>query len=182
MTPADLVEIELIKRLKYRYMRCLDQKLWDEMADCLTDDAIASYSGGKYAFEGRAAILEFFRQAMGAESFLSSHRVHHPEIDLTGPATATGVWALEDVVIDATRDFALRGAAFYTDDYAKGADGRWLIARTAYKRTFEEMWVRSTPGPHLLTASWWGTGGRSELPVPEHLTRLPRSSLRSGDR
>jgi len=29
MTPADLVEIELIKRLKYKYMRCLDQKRWD---------------------------------------------------------------------------------------------------------------------------------------------------------
>ena len=24
-------EIELIKRLKYRYLRCLDQKLWDEI-------------------------------------------------------------------------------------------------------------------------------------------------------
>ena len=42
MTPADLVEIELIKRVKYRYMRCLDQKLWDEMASCLADDAVAS--------------------------------------------------------------------------------------------------------------------------------------------
>jgi hypothetical protein len=32
VTPDDLVEVEAIKRLKYRYMRCLDQKLWDEMA------------------------------------------------------------------------------------------------------------------------------------------------------
>src|SRR5262249_56747445 len=77
MTPADLVEIALIERLKYRYMRCLDQKLWDEMAECFTADAIVAYSGGKYTFEGRDAILEFFRQAMGATSFLSSHRVHH---------------------------------------------------------------------------------------------------------
>jgi len=61
MTPADLVEIELIKRLKYRYMRCLDQKLWDEMAETLADDAVASYSAGKYEFEGKDAILEFFR-------------------------------------------------------------------------------------------------------------------------
>ena len=29
MTPEDLVEIELIKRLKYRYLRSIDQKLWD---------------------------------------------------------------------------------------------------------------------------------------------------------
>ena len=45
MTPADLVEIELIKRLKYRYMRCLDQKLWDEMAETLTDDLVRDVFG-----------------------------------------------------------------------------------------------------------------------------------------
>jgi hypothetical protein len=179
MTPADLVEIELIKRLKYRYMRCLDQKLWDEMAECLAEDAVAAYSGGKYAFEGRDAILEFFRHAMGATSFLSSHRVHHPEIDLTGPATATGTWALEDVVIDTRRDFGLRGAAFYVDEYVK-RDGRWLIARTAYRRTFEEIWSRSQPGPRSLTASWWDTGGVSQLPIPDDLANLPRSSVKPG--
>ena len=173
MTPADLVEIELIKRLKYRYMRCLDQKLWDEMAGCLTEDAVASYSGGKFEFEGRAAILAFFRQAMGSTSFLSSHRVHHPEIDLTGPVTATGTWALEDVVVDASRDFSLRGAAFYTDEYVK--DGStWRIRRTAYKRTFEEVWSRTQPAPQRLTASWWDTAGQSQLPIPEHVGKLPR--------
>ena len=46
MTPEDLVEIELIKRLKYKYARCLDQKLWAEIAECFTADAHAAYSGG----------------------------------------------------------------------------------------------------------------------------------------
>src|SRR5215475_14928761 len=119
MTPADLVEIALIERLKYRYMRCLDQKLWDEMAECFTADAVAAYSGGKYTFEGRAAILEFFRQAMGSTSFLSSHRMHHPEIDLTSATTATGIWALEDTVIETQWQITIRGAAFYTDEYVK---------------------------------------------------------------
>ena len=119
---------------------------------------VAAYSGGKDTFEGRDAILEFFRHAMGATSFLSSHRVHHPEIDLTSPTTAQGTWALDDVVVDASRDFALRGAAFYTDEYVK-RDGRWLIARSAYKRTFEEVWSRNQP-------------------VPEHVANLPRSSVR----
>src|SRR5258708_3579358 len=179
MTPADLVEIELIKRLKYRYMRCLDQKLWDEMAETLTDDAVASYSAGKYEFEGRDAILEFFRQSMGAPSFLSSHRVHHPEIDLTSATTATGTWALEDVVVDASRDFSLRGAAFYTDDYVK-VGGQWRIKRTAYKRTYEEVWKRSAPAPQTLTASWFDTEGKSQLLIPDDVAKVPRSSLRKG--
>lgn len=174
MTPADLVEIELIKRLKYRYMRCLDQKLWDEMALTLAPDAVASYSAGKYEFHGRDNILEFFRESMGSPSFLSSHRVHHPEIDLTGATTAKGTWALEDVVVDASRDFSLRGAAFYADDYVK-LDGEWRILRTAYKRTYEEVWKRSAPAPQVLTASWWETGGKSQLPLPESVAKLLKS-------
>src|SRR5688572_20400654 len=112
MTLDDLVEIEAIKRLKYRYMRCLDQKLWDELATCFTEDATVAYSAGHYSIEGRDAIIDWLRGAMGSENFLSSHRVHHPEIDLTGPTTATGTWALEDTVIIADVGFALRGAAF----------------------------------------------------------------------
>ncbi len=100
MTPEDLVEIELIKRLKYKYMRCLDQKLWDVVGECFTPDATASYSGGVYSFEGRDAIVEFLRTSMGSTTMLTSHRCHHPEIDLDEDrAGANGTWAFEDTVI-----------------------------------------------------------------------------------
>ncbi|MGZ8765224.1 MAG: nuclear transport factor 2 family protein, partial [Acidimicrobiia bacterium] len=36
MTPDDLVEIEAIKRLKYRYLRGLDQKDWAAVESCFT--------------------------------------------------------------------------------------------------------------------------------------------------
>ena len=52
MTLDDLIDIEAIKRVKYKYLRCLDQKLWEEMAEVFTDDAVAAYSGGKYSFDG----------------------------------------------------------------------------------------------------------------------------------
>jgi len=144
----DLHEIEAIKRLKYRYMRCLDQKRWEEIRDCFVDDATAAYSGGKYTFAGRDAICDFFAQSMGSPGFLSSHRVHHPEIDLTGPDTATGIWALEDVVVDVDRNFTLRGAAFYTDEYVK-VGGAWKIKHTGYERTYEE--VQPRPKDLMLT-------------------------------
>ena len=81
MTPmdvADLVDLELVKRLKYRYLRCLDQKLWDEIGGCFTPEAVAEYSAGAYTHSGRDAIVEFLRTSMGSEQMLSSHRCHHP--------------------------------------------------------------------------------------------------------
>ena len=166
MTPQDLVEIELIKRVKYAYFRCLDLKQLDEIGELFTDDATCAYSAGAYAYDGRDAIVGFFRTAMGRETFLSSHKAHHPEIELTGPDTATGVWALEDTVIDLQWELDIRGAAFYEDDYVK-VDGAWKIQRTAYKRVFEEISSRAGRPGLQLTASWWGTGGRSSLPAPD---------------
>jgi len=132
----DLTESEAIKPLKYRYRRCLDQKRWAELAECFTEDAETAYGGGKYSFQGRDAVMRFLEESMGAATFLSSHRVHHPEIDVTSPTTARGTWALEDVVIDPARKFYLQGAAFYEDEYVK-VGGAWKIQKTGYTRTFE---------------------------------------------
>ena len=140
-----LEEIEAIKRLKYRYMRCIDQKLWKEMETCFTPDATSAYSGGKYAFQGRDAIMKFLTESMSRPTFLSSHRVHQPEIELTGPTTATGSWALEDWVIDEQHGITIHGAAFYRDEYVK-VGGEWKIRHTGYERTFEEMAPRKEQG------------------------------------
>jgi len=162
MTPDDLVEIELIKRLKYRYLRYLDQKLWDELETCFTPEATARYGGGLYEFSGRDAIMEFLRTSMGSTTMLSSHRCHHPEIDLISPLMATGVWALEDVVILTDIGINVQGAAFYSDRYEK-SNGDWLIAHTGYQRTYEEVMPRSSIVGLKLTADWWVTEGRSTL-------------------
>ncbi|MBW2275222.1 MAG: nuclear transport factor 2 family protein [Deltaproteobacteria bacterium] len=162
MTPEDLVEIELIKQLKYKYMRCVDRKLWSELSECFTGDATCAYSGGKYAHEGRDAICAWLEGSMSADSFHSSHRVHHPEIQLTGPTTATGTWALEDTVIETKLGFTLRGAAFYEDRYVK-EDGSWKIEHTGYQRSYEEMQTRKDVPGLTLTASAWSTGGRSVI-------------------
>jgi hypothetical protein len=160
----DLEAIEAIKRLKYRYMRCLDQKRWDEIGECFTEDATAAYSGGKYSYQGREAIVGFLRKSMGAETFLSCHRVSHPEIDLTTGHSARGTWALEDTVIETRWGITIRGAAFYEDEYVRTPDG-WKIHHTGYRRTFEEIQPRANVEGLKLTAHWWKTDGRSELDI-----------------
>ena len=154
MTPEDLVEIEAIKQLKYRYMRCLDLKLWNEMASCFTEDATSAYSSGKYSFAGRDQIIAFFRESMGRE-MVTSHQVHQPEIELLAPDEARGTWALEDTVIHTEHDFTLRGAAFYRDRYVK-VDGQWRIQHTGYDRIYEEVQTRKEVPGLQLTQNMWG--------------------------
>lgn len=162
LTPELLVELERIKRLKYAYFRCLDQKRWTDMRDLFVEDATAAYSGGKYHYEGRDRIVEFMETNMNRDAFHTSHRVHHPEITISGDE-ATGTWAMEDVNVDSEFDFFLVGAGFYDDRYVRTADG-WKIAHTGYKRTFETIMPMSS-ARMALTASWWTTGGQSSLDV-----------------
>ena len=151
---SDWQNLEAIKRLKYKYLRCLDLKRWDELAECFSEDATSAYSGGKFAFEGRDAIMDFLRKAMGADSFLSSHTVHHPEIEFTSETTATGTWALRDVVIETNADIVIRGAAFYEDEYVKQG-GEWKIRSTGYQRTYEETLSRADIPSLKLTQNCW---------------------------
>jgi hypothetical protein len=160
VTPEDLVEIELIKRLKYRYARLLDTKDFDGLNDCFVENATASYSGGQLSYDGRDAIIGFLRKALGPTTMLTSHLMGQPEIELTGPDTATGTWALQDLVILTDQALEIRGTAFYEDEYAKGRDGTWRFKHTGYRRIYEEMGPR--PPELKLTATWW-EGGASRI-------------------
>jgi ketosteroid isomerase-like protein len=151
MTPEDLVEIEAIKTVKYRYLRGVDLRDADLLASTLTEDATAAYSAGKLSFEGRDAIVSFIIGSMPAGELISAHRVHHPEIELTGPDRATARWALDDTVIILSANMTLRGAAYYEDEMVK-RDGKWLIHRTGYRRIYEET---SSRDGVTLTDQWW---------------------------
>ncbi|WP_232679991.1 nuclear transport factor 2 family protein [Nocardioides sp. R-C-SC26] len=128
----ELLDLAAVSSLKYRYLRTLDTKQWDDFEACFLPEATADYNG--LVFEDRAALVEYMRTNLG-EGMITLHQVHHPEIEIDGD-TATGRWYLQDkVIVDAFR-FVLEGAAFYEDRYVRTADG-WRVAHTGYRRTYE---------------------------------------------
>jgi uncharacterized protein (TIGR02246 family) len=154
----DLVALEEIKRLKHRYLRCVDTKDWDGLADVLTEDAVADYGTPTYGkplqLTGRDAIVDFMRANLGP-GLITTHYATQPEIDIDGDE-ATGTWAFQDTVIVVEHRFVIMGAAFYEDRYRR-ADGRWRIANTGYERTYEAT-LKLDDLPSLrLTANRWAT-------------------------
>ena len=129
-------DIDDIARLKYRYLRALDTKHWDEFADTLTEDVVGDYGeslGEEHHFTDRATLVEFMRTSMPA-GVITEHRVTHPEIDVDGDE-ATGIWYLQDKVIVA-------GVRLH-------ADRRGLLSRQlpADRRRLEDQ--RHRLRPHL---------------------------------
>jgi hypothetical protein len=160
MSTLDEPDRRAIEELKYRYLRAVDTKDWELLADTLTEDVEASYAGGAFEASGRTQVLDFLRQRMSPDSMHTSHRCTHPELAADGPDRATGVWALNDVVLDDEQRFLLTGTGFYEDVYVRTPDG-WRIASTRYDRGYEL--VQPWPEGAALTGSMWRTGGRSSL-------------------
>jgi len=125
-----LLEIEAIKQVKARYCRLLDTKDWDGWRALFSDDfrSDTSEAGGK-VIVGADDFVAFVRRQLGSQPTV--HQVHAPEIELTSPTTARGVWALNDIVRLAP-GVNLDGFGHYHETYAK-TDGLWRI--TASKLT-----------------------------------------------
>jgi hypothetical protein len=129
----DLVVLEEVKQLKYRYLRTLDLKLWREFEDTFVPEATADYGEG-LRFDGRAEIVAFMRDSLGPQ-MITLHHCHHPEIQLDGDQ-ARGRWYLEDKVLMPEHRLVLEGAAFYEDRYVRTTEG-WRILHTGYQRSYE---------------------------------------------
>ena len=153
----DLAALEEIRRVKYRYLRCVDLKLWDEIGDVFTPDATANYGtpamGKPLDLAGRDEIVGFLRKNLGPE-ITTVHFASQPEIDIDGD-TATGTWAFEDTVIATEYKVMIKGAAFYEDRYARGEDGRWRISHTGYVRTYESTMSLDDLPSLRFTANRW---------------------------
>ncbi len=153
----DLVALEEIRRVKYRYLRCVDLKLWDEIEEVFTPHASADYGthavSKPLSLRGRDEIVTYLRDNLGP-SIITVHRCGQPEIDVDGD-TAHGTWSFEDTVIALDFRVVIKGAAFYEDTYQRGEDGRWRISHIGYKRIYETMSsLDDTPSLRFIDNMW----------------------------
>ena len=124
-------DVEAFKQLKARYFRTMDTKNWAAMRRLFLDDAVidTTQSGGQ-VIGGADEFIAFLRETLA--DVRTVHHGHMPEITLTSSSTATGIWALQDVLIwpDGNR---MHGYGHYLDAYFK-VDGSWLIGTSTLTR------------------------------------------------
>jgi ketosteroid isomerase-like protein len=134
-----LEDIELIRRLKYKYWRAIDTGDIAALREVLTEDIKTDYIGGTYRWQiaGREKVLASIAGAFNANA-VAIHTGHHPEIDVLTETTAVGTWYLTDVFINLVEKKRTSGSALYRDRYVKTADG-WRIGESVYERLYEEV-------------------------------------------
>lgn len=142
-----LTAIEEIKQLKARYFRFMDTKRWDDFAALFADEATMDMRAEVVSLASVGLKLEFgdlvwsgprdiaAKVAAALEITRSVHHGHTPEITIESPVSATGIWAMEDLI------FYPPGSPFpgfqayghYHDRYVI-QHGGWRIASTTLSR------------------------------------------------
>ena len=141
-------ELEAIRQLKARYCRFLDAKDADGWRSVFSDDVVvqldmAVSTGGAdpmtaLAAEGPGSRDNFVPMVLGSlENAATMHHCHTPEIAVTSPVTATGIWAMEDWIIFGNGN-ELHGAGHYHETYEK-QDGTWRIRTLHLTRTIQQI-------------------------------------------
>ena len=147
-TVERLEAIEEIKQLKARYFRCMDRKDWDGFASVFAPDArmdvsgeLANEAAGRGVTIGDHEIADFVRASI--DDVTTVHHGHTPEIDVTSPTSATGIWAMEDHLWwpEGSPITTMHGYGHYYEAYEK-VGGRWLITSTTLTRLRTDMQTR----------------------------------------
>jgi len=110
-----LEDILAIERLRSKYWYTLDNKLWDEFAECFTEDFVLDGPPG-WQIKGRRTFVEQLKKKLSPRT--SIHLGHSPSIDITSETTARGRWALHDIITDVEVPHS-HGYAYYQDQYVK---------------------------------------------------------------
>lgn len=137
--PEDLAAMEEIKQLKARYFRLLDTKQWQTFGEVFTKDGELRYGERERdVLHGREQIVSSLSETL--RDCVTAHHGHMPEIEVTGPGEARGIWSMFDYVEHPR--YVLRGFGHYTERY-RFEDGAWRIAtlhltRLRVERTLKE--------------------------------------------
>ncbi|MCV7179468.1 nuclear transport factor 2 family protein [Mycolicibacterium sphagni] len=131
----ELLDREQLKELRARYFRFLDLRDQEGFATVFTEDAVLEVPEVDLVFRGREEIAaKVLASVSGA---VSAHHGHTPELIFTGPDTATGIWAMQDIVewprAASGERIGITGVGHYRDEYVR-EDGEWRIAKVRLVR------------------------------------------------
>jgi len=129
-------DLEAIKQLKARYFRTMDSKDWVAMRQVFCDDVVmdSTASGGTVVTGGDDCIA-YLRETLG--DVVTVHHGHMPEIELHSATTASGIWAMQDM-LRWPDGRELQGFGHYTETYEKRG-GQWRIKHLTLTRLRMDM-------------------------------------------
>lgn len=157
-------DIAALEQLKANYFTDVDAKDWAGLRTLFAPDAVVdTRSSFGPIFYSRDPFIIFTALTLG---LLSTHHVgSDPQITVTSPTTADGVWQLEDH-LNVGNLIGILGYAHYSDTYEKVGD-TWVVATSTLHRTRLDVVIL----PGLANISFTIFDVNSENPLIRTISR-----------
>lgn len=149
-----LVAIEDLRTLKARYWRFVDTKRWAELQGLLAPDATFTDHASEFHGEGAREIVGAI--SAGFADVVTVHHGHQSELTVIDEDHASGIWAMEDLLIyppggihppHAVPTPTLRGSGHYYETYVRTAAGWRFQTIELYRLRLETVLQTATPYP-----------------------------------
>jgi uncharacterized protein (TIGR02246 family) len=125
-----LLDIEDIKQLKARYCRFVAKEDWEGFKNLFSEDLqFITPDGTRH--DGRDVFMAFHEESLEKPKVWGVVHCYTPEITITGPDTAVGIWAMSDIHIWPGGEgpaMGHHGYGHYHEDYIRLEDG-WRFRR-----------------------------------------------------
>lgn len=129
-----IIAVSEIQALKARYFRMMDTKDWKGLEATFAPDLVADFrystSTPDESMLTHGAALYVAKVVPMLDKIITVHHGHMPEIDVTSPTEAVGIWAMEDKLwVQEGSDLPfswLHGYGHYHERYVQLEDG-WRI-------------------------------------------------------
>ncbi len=135
MSETASADIEAVKIVMARYFRFMDTKQWTSLRGIFADDMSMSAPddvADSKPLVGADRVVRMVERVLGPA--VTTHRGYLPEIELTGPDEAHGIWAMDDLVeFPDAPDNSFRGCGHYHASYVRTGEG-WKIQSLELRR------------------------------------------------
>ncbi|MFC6672045.1 nuclear transport factor 2 family protein [Marinobacterium aestuariivivens] len=146
-----LEDLEQIRTLKYHYWRSVDARDFEAVEACFATGALVIDYELFGSFERREDMVEAIRNAgLGAE-VQDFHHGQNPEIRLTGPDSAAGLWDIYYFMLDPASGTTLQLSGAYEDEYVR-QDGEWKVCKSRFVVTSRLSGQISEDGQYRVAA------------------------------
>jgi len=141
-----VIAVTQIQNLKARRVRALDTKDWATYGSLHAEDHVSN-NEGEPQYDAKTNLVRLAKLLHAG--ITTVHHAHTPDIQFQDPQTASGIWAMEDMLYwkQGGQDHWLHGFGFYHETYAKRG-GEWKFT----SRRLRRIKVLTSPGAETTAA------------------------------
>lgn len=126
-----LEDIEEIKKLKARWWFACDARDPVAMRACFQEDDFLIDFGFIGRYDEMDEFIKVFQDLTSSSAQIDMHHGMAPEIELTGPDSATGRWRMRFQLLETEKKLVQLMSGYYEDKYVK-KDGEWRMSLSKY--------------------------------------------------